>query len=109
MNAAAVNSDGSVVGLQAMHMLRGEWTPMLEGSSYQTSTDAMVAAFYFAIFGATPLVLMLSALVGHLLVLWIVYSMLSRFVERGDATILCSLLVFTTCSIDVYALHPPRE
>ena len=108
-NAAAVNSDVSIVGLQAMAMSRGEWTAQLQGSPYQTSVDAAVAAIYFALFGATPLVLMISVLVEHLLVVAVVYGILGRVVGAVRAALLTSLVVFTTCVVNVYALHPPRQ
>src|SRR5262245_45991474 len=65
LNARSTNSDAAVVGLQAMHLLRGEHSPFLWGSGYQTSADSYVAALFFLIAGATPLVLMLSALTLH--------------------------------------------
>src|SRR4051794_36646496 len=72
-NARSTNSDAAVVGLQAMHILRGEWSPLLWGSGYQTSADAFVAAGFFALLGATPLVLMLSSLTLHVLATGIVF------------------------------------
>ena len=65
LNARSTNSDAAVVGLQAMHMLRGELSPFLWGSGYQTSADSLVAARFFAVLGPSPLVLMLSALTLH--------------------------------------------
>ena len=44
LNARSTNSDAAVVGLQAMHISRGELSPFLWGSGYQTSADAFVAA-----------------------------------------------------------------
>ena len=45
LNAGQTNSDAAVVGLQAMHVLRGEGSPFLWGSGYQTSTDSIVAEY----------------------------------------------------------------
>ena len=39
INAAGTNSDAAIVGVQAMHILRGEWSWFLLGSGYQTSVD----------------------------------------------------------------------
>ena len=65
LNADSTNSDAAIVGLQAMHLLRGEWSPFLWGSGYQTSVDSAVAAGFFAVLGPTPRALMLSALTLH--------------------------------------------
>ena len=43
LNARSTNSDAAIVGLQAMHILRGERSAFLWGSGYQTSADAWVA------------------------------------------------------------------
>ncbi len=108
-NAADLNSDVAIVGLQAMHILRGEWSPLLLGSTYQTSVDSTIAAGYFALFGATPLALLLSALVGHVLLTWFAYAVLARHLGRGKAAWLAALLVFTSATIHSYALYPPRQ
>lgn len=109
VNAAALNSDAAIVGLQAKHMLSGEWSPFLYGSGYQTSVDAAVAASLFVIGGATPLALMLSALLGHLVVTGLVFTMLRRHLRPWTSAALCAFLVFTTCSVHTYALWPPRQ
>src|SRR5215510_2802496 len=40
LNARGVNSDAAVVGLQALHILQGEWSWFLWGAPYQASFDA---------------------------------------------------------------------
>src|SRR5688500_11093436 len=72
LNARSTNSDAAVVGLQALHILRGEHSAFLWGSGYQTSADAYVAALFFAVFGKAPVVLMLSALTLHVLATFLV-------------------------------------
>ena len=57
INAATVNSDAAIVGLQASHILHGEWAWVLWGSGCQTFADSFVAAGFFALLGATPLAL----------------------------------------------------
>ena len=58
VNARGVNSDAAVVGLQAMHILRGEWSWFLWGAGYQASFDAALVAAAFAITGPSALTLM---------------------------------------------------
>src|SRR4051794_16074854 len=65
LNPGELHSDAAVVGLQARHLLQGEWSWFLWGSGYQTSTDALVAAVLFRVLHPTPLALMLSAFLGH--------------------------------------------
>jgi hypothetical protein len=108
-NARSTNSDAAVVGLQAMHILRGEHSPFLWGSGYQTSVDAYVAAAFFAVFGATPFVLMLSALSLHVLATWLVFATLRRHFALSSALLLTAPLVFTPSSVHTYALYPPRQ
>jgi len=54
LDAGNTNSDAAIVGLQAMHILRGELSWLLFGSTYQTSVDSVVAALWFAVLGPSP-------------------------------------------------------
>jgi len=109
LNARSTNSDAAVVGLQAMHMLRGEWSAFLWGSGYQTSADSIVAAGWFAILGASPLVLMLSALTLHVASTCMVFAMMKRRFEPWLALLVTLPMVFTPSSVHSYALYPPRQ
>ncbi|HSO38021.1 MAG TPA: glycosyltransferase family 39 protein [Labilithrix sp.] len=109
LNARSTNSDAAVVGLQAMHMLRGELSPLLWGSGYQTSADAAVAALFFAVLGPSPLVLMLSALTLHVVSTLLVFAMLRRRFDPWLALLVVLPLVVSPSSIHSYALYPPRQ
>jgi hypothetical protein len=109
INAATVNSDAAIVGLQASHILHGEWAWFLWGSGYQTSADSFVAAAFFALLGATPLALMLSTFVGHLVATGLAYSTLSRHITPWTAAIATLPLVFTPSPLHTYILGPPRQ
>jgi len=109
LNARSTNSDAAVVGLQAMHILRGEVSPFLWGSGYQTSADAFVAAGFFAIAGPTPLSLMLSALTLHVVATWLVFATLRRRFDPWTSLLLSLPLVLAPSSIHTYALYPPRQ
>lgn len=109
LNARSTNSDAAVVGLQAMHMLRGELSPLLWGSGYQTSADSLVAAVFFAVLGPSPLVLMLSALTMHVVGTFFVFAMLRRRFAPWVALLLSMPMVVSPSSVHSYALYPPRQ
>src|SRR5205814_883440 len=93
LNARSTNSDAAVVGLQALHVLRGENAAFLWGSGYQTSADAYVAAAFFAVGGATPFVLMLSALSLHVIATALVFATLRRGFAPWTALLLTAPLI----------------
>jgi hypothetical protein len=109
LNARSTNSDAAVVGLQAMHLLRGEHSAFLWGSGYQTSADAYVSAAFFALAGATPIVLMLSSLTLHVVATGLVFSTLKRRFGAWTSLLLAAPLVVSPSSIHTYALYPPRQ
>ena len=109
INAEGTNSDAAVVGLQAMHLLRGEWSPFLWGSGYQTSVDAMVAALLFVFTGSSPLALMASSLAGHVLLTWFVFDALRRHLPGWTAAVAVLPLVFAPDPVHTYVLYPPRQ
>lgn len=109
LNARSTNSDAAVVGLQALHILRGEHSAFLWGSGYQTSADAYVAAAFFAVFGKAPVVLMLSALTLHVLATFLVWGTLRRHLSVWTALLLTLPLVVAPSSVHTYALYPPRQ
>ena len=109
LNARSTNSDAAVVALQAMHMLRGELSPFLWGSGYQTSADSLVAAFFFAVLGPSPLVLMASSLSLHVLSTYLVFAVLRRRFDAWLALLMTMPLVVSPSSIHSYALYPPRQ
>jgi len=116
VHAREVNSDSAIVGLQAMHVMRGEWSAFLWGSGYQSSADTFVAAALFAVFGKSPAVLVLSALGLHVVATLAVarlgerHARLARLPSPAFVGALVALpLVFTTAAIHTYALYPPRQ
>ncbi len=109
VNAEGVNSDAAIVGLQAMHILRGELSFFLFGSGYQTSVDSFIAAVVFSVSGASALGLMLSAFAGHLGATLLAYATLRRHTTAWAALVLVVPLVVTPSAVHTYALHPPRQ
>jgi hypothetical protein len=110
INANGASSDTTIVGLQAMHMLRGEIDRFLWGVAYQGSFDAMVVAAFFAAFGPTSLALMLAPFLGHLILCACVYAvLLQRLKAPWTAALLCLPLVFSPLAINGVALYAPRQ
>lgn len=109
VNAATVDSDAAIVGLQARHVLRGEWSWFLYGSGYQTSVDSAVAAAFFALLGPTSLALLLSTLSGHIAATCLAFATLKRHLPARAAAVAVLPLVFTSSPLHTYILNPPRQ
>jgi hypothetical protein len=70
----------------------------------------VVAALFFAVLGARPWVLILSALALHVGLTLFAYGILrARLSDRGAVLLLSCVLVFTTAAVHSYAVNPPRE
>src|SRR6185503_19970675 len=93
LNSAHTTSDAPIVGIQAMHVLRGEWSAYLLGSGDQTSVDSFVAAIWFLVLGPTPLALRLSTFAGHVLATWFAFATLRRHLSPWLAALLVLPLV----------------
>jgi hypothetical protein len=109
LNARGVHSDAAIVGLQAMHILSGEWSWFLWGAGYQGSIDAILVAVGFAITGPSALTLMLVPLIGHLILVGLAFDMLRRSVGHGNALIACLPLVLAPQAVNGVALYAPRQ
>jgi hypothetical protein len=109
LNAHELHSDAAVVGLQARHLLRGEWSWFLWGSGYQTSTDSLIAALLFLALGPTPLALTLSAFLGHLVLVALAFATLRRRFDAWPSALLASPLVLATGPLHTYMFSPPRQ
>ena len=108
-NPGVLNSDSAIVGLQAIHALKGEWQWFLWGSGYQTTADPAIAAALFALFGAAPLTLLFTALLGHLLATLFTFLTLRRHFAPNIALLLIIPLIASTAPTHTYTLHPPRQ
>ena len=109
LNSNGVHSDAAVVGLQARHILAGEWSWFLWGAGYQGSVEALLIALGFAVAGATPLTLMVMLLIGHLGIIWFTFDILRRRIGARLAVIASLPLVFTPLAINGPALFPQRQ
>ncbi len=109
VNAGSVNSDAAVVGLQARHMLHGEWSPFLWGAGYQSSIEAVIAAAIFLVAGATPLALMLVPLLGHLLATWFAYDVVRKRTSPWRAALLVAPIVLVPMPVNTILLNVARS
>lgn len=95
LHAHDVNSDSAVVGLQAMHFLKGETARLLWGATYQGTIEPALAAALFAVGGPTPLMLALTSLLIHLVVVLLGWRVLLRRLDPAKAFGLSLFFVFT--------------
>ena len=109
LHPAETNSDAAVVGLQAMHLLRGEWSWFLWGSGYQSAVDSAVVALSFGLFGATAGALLLASLGLHLVLTSLAWSTLARRLAPVPAALALFPLVVTSSPLQTYILYPPRQ
>jgi hypothetical protein len=109
LNARGVHSDAAIVGLQAMHVLNGEWSWFLWGAGYQASIDAILVAVGFAITGPSALTLMLVPLIGYLILMGLAFDVLRRSVGHGGALLACLPLIIAPQAVNGVALYAPRQ
>ncbi len=109
LNAAGLHSDGAVVGLQAKHLLHGEWSWFLWGSGYQTVVDSLVTALLFSILGSTPLALTLSPFLGYLTLVIFAFATVRRRFEPWPSALLVAPLAVVTGPLHIYMFSPPRQ
>ncbi len=109
LNANGVNSDAAVPGLQAMHLLKGEWAWHLWGASYQASIDPMVIAGFFAVFGTSARVMVLVPWLFLLIQIALTYDVVRRRVSPFGAMVAVSGLVFATMVINMPMTYIMRQ
>jgi len=108
-NAAGSHADATIVGLQAEHILRGEWSWFIWGTNYQSALDALLIALGFAVTGPRPLTLMLVPLCGHLLLIGLTFATLRRHLLPMAAAAATLPVVFTSLPLNGVILYPPRQ
>ena len=87
--------DEAIVGLMARHILEGEIPVFFYGQEYLGSLEALVASFYFRLFGSSPLVLKLAPFSSFLLFLVLSYFLFKKIGGRGIGFIVCQFLVLS--------------
>lgn len=100
VNSNALNSDAAIVGLQARHVLQGEFSLRLWGAPYQAPLDAWFAAALYAIGGSSASLLLMVPLLGMLLMVALAYSIVSRHTGQMGACLAVLPLVFATQAVN---------
>lgn len=109
LNANGINSDAAVPGLQAMHILQGEWAWKLWGAGYQAAIDPMVIAVFFALFGKSAHAMVAVPLVFLLLQIAMTYDIVRRRVSVAAGFIAVGVLVFSTMAINMPMTYIMRQ
>jgi len=109
LNARGVHSDSAIVGLQARHILRGEWSWYLWGDGQQSSFDGLMVALGFLIGGDNALTLMAVPLAGHLLMTWFLWDLLRRRLGVAAATVAALPIAIGPPAVAMVALYAPRQ
>jgi 4-amino-4-deoxy-L-arabinose transferase-like glycosyltransferase len=87
-----LNSDEAVIGLMGLHMLHGEWSVFYWGQDYMGSLEAVVAAPFLLVFGASALALRLATLALTLAFIATSYLLGARLYSRGVGLVAAALL-----------------
>ncbi len=87
--------DEAIVGLMARHILEGKIPVFYYGQEYLGSLEALIASFYFRLFGSSPLVLKLAPFSSFLLFLVLSYFLFKKIGGRRIAFIVCQFLVLS--------------
>lgn len=104
-----LNSDSAVVGLQALHLMRGEFSLWGWGTPYRSSIDAVLSALAFLFVPSRPLALVLVPIAGHLLLVTIAFRLLHRHLPAWSAAACCAPLVFLTLGPELAILSGTRQ
>ncbi|HVB21282.1 MAG TPA: hypothetical protein VNG51_04995 [Ktedonobacteraceae bacterium] len=70
-----IDGDEALVGIQAEHILHGEWPIYFYGQPYMGSLEAYLAALLFAIFGASVWTLRAEPTLLSLVVIWLTWKL----------------------------------
>lgn len=87
-----LDSDQAVVGLMAMHLLRGEWAVFYWGQAYMGILEAMLVAPFLWVVGASSFVLHLAPLCAALAFLVTIYAMGAAIYSRAVGLVAAALL-----------------
>jgi hypothetical protein len=109
LNPNALDSDGAVIGLQARHLLRGEWSWFTWGTNYQASFDALVHSLAFSVFGASPFVMVCDTLFAAILMIVLAFLLLERHVGASTALVCCAPMVFAPAAYNHFIQQGFRQ
>jgi len=88
LNAEALDSDITVVGLQAWHLARGEFSLLLWGTDYQGITAPLATLLVETLLPVRPpLALALSSVLGHVVLVLALFGVLRRVLPLSLAAL----------------------
>lgn len=87
-----LDSDQSVVGLMALHLLRGEWSVYYWGQAYMGSLEAILVAPFLWLFGMSSFTLHLASLCAALAFLVTIYLVGEAIYSRAVGLVAAALL-----------------
>ncbi|MFT3839372.1 MAG: glycosyltransferase family 39 protein [Myxococcaceae bacterium] len=102
LNAGWTNSDGAVTGLQALQIMRGELTWLHWGRPYLTSIDSIMLVPFFAVFGASPWVMMWVTMLGQFTSTAFIFATLKKRLGERPAFVAVLPTVLMTMALNVY-------
>lgn len=111
MNADEINSDAAIVALQSIDLLAGKsgaFSPYIYGVFYQSSAEAFALCLPFLLFGATPLVTLLTSLAWHSSFVLVLYRWLRGHFSRASAAVALMPLIFPTRELEFVSIYAPR-
>ncbi len=109
LNVNSVNSDTAVVGLQALHALRGEHQRVLWGTSYQGSLEVELVAVLLRVLPFDlATILAVSALLGHLALVVAFYVLARKRLTPALAGLCAALVVYCPDPLNFLTWSPPR-
>ncbi len=109
LNANDMNSDGAIVGVQALHILEGHFSPHLYGTTYQSSAEAWLAAGLFLLGGPSLFKVALVPFLGMLLLLTLIYFALTRQLTPPRAVLCLLPLAIGSIAVNMPMMYVMRQ
>jgi len=102
--SALIESDEAIVGLMGRHILRGELPIFYYGQNYMGAIEPFLTAAFFAIFGATVLVLKLVPFVLLCAFVVVHYFLACAVVTRQTAILATALVAVSPAFLNIWSL-----
>ena len=78
-----INGDEALVGIQAEHILHGEWPVYFYGQVYMGSLEAYLIAFVFAVAGPSVWALRAEPILLSLAIVWLTWKLANALAEEA--------------------------
>lgn len=98
-----INSDNAIVGLAARDILKGRFPVFFYGQSYMGSTEALVTALVFWLFGASGFTLQVAPLIYTLFFLLIFYFLAKEIIGQTYAGLAVLILLLGPTYFQAYS------